>query len=72
MNLPNTLRLPEAMVKAFSHADAQHRSEGAHGVSVPPLTITISRQAGARETPLPGLLAADLDGQFWTMSCSSG
>ncbi len=49
MNLPNTLRLPEAIVKAFSHADAQHKDRDKRkSVVVPPLTIAISRQAGAR------------------------
>ena len=51
MNLSNTVRLPEAFVKAFGHADAQHRSRGkAKTIVVPRLTITISRQAGARGT----------------------
>jgi cytidylate kinase len=51
MNLPNTVRLPEAIVKAFSHSDAQHKDRGKpKSVVVPPLTVTISRQAGALGT----------------------
>jgi cytidylate kinase len=51
MNLPNTVRLPEALVKAFSHADARHQQPGKlKNVIVPPLTVTISRQAGAQGT----------------------
>ncbi|HEX4144567.1 MAG TPA: cytidylate kinase-like family protein [Pirellulales bacterium] len=51
MNLSNTVRLPEAIVKAFSHGDAQHKDRGKRkSVVVPPLTITISRQAGAQGT----------------------
>ncbi len=51
MNLPNTVRLPEALVKAFSHAESRHHQPGKlDNVIVPPLTVTISRQAGALGT----------------------
>ncbi|HTU27667.1 MAG TPA: cytidylate kinase-like family protein [Pirellulales bacterium] len=49
MNLSNTVRLPEAIVKAFSHSDAQPKERGKRRAFVaPPLSVTISRQAGAQ------------------------
>jgi len=49
MNLQNTVRLPEALVRAFSHADVQQKDgrESKRFVT-PPLIVTISRQAGAQ------------------------
>jgi cytidylate kinase len=53
MNLQDSVRLPEAIVKAFSHPDARSRGGGNTTVGLaPPLTIAISRQAGARGTSI--------------------
>jgi cytidylate kinase len=60
MNLPNTVRLPEALVKAFSHADAQYKDHEKRKSVVPPLTITISRQAGAQGTTVARAVGARL------------
>ena len=51
MSLYDTVRLPEAIVKAFSHPDAKRSgSSKAAVLAAPPLTIAISRQAGAGGT----------------------
>jgi len=50
MNLSNTVRLPEAIVKAFSHSDTRKHPGNSEAVALPHLTITISRQAGAKGT----------------------